>query len=81
MGGRAVALWRNNRIDAEWHIDLEELARRFAASGWAGQPWPLRRRILLFVTSPDGLCSTFLDEDYDALEAACRNAAVAAEPA
>lgn len=81
MPVRAIALWRNNRIDGEWHIGLEELARRFAVSGWAGQPWPLRRRILLFVTSPDGLSSTFLDEDYDALEAACRNAAVTAEPA
>lgn len=75
MTDRPVTLWRNNRLDGRWQIQLEDLARQFAASPWADLEWPLPRRIGAFVTDgADGLSSVFGEDDYDAIEAACSEA-------
>lgn len=74
MTNRPVTLWRNNRLDGRWQLQLEDLARRFAASAWAELEWPLARSVRGFITAPDGLSSVFDEDDYSAIEAACQHA-------
>lgn len=82
MTTRSVTLWRNNRLDGRWQIQLGDLAHRFAASPWAGLDWPLPRRVRVFITAADDGLSSVLDEDdYSAIEAACRDAVYPRQPA
>lgn len=45
MSVQMIKLWRDNRIDGEWEISLDDLAAQFAGSRWAGYEWPLERSV------------------------------------
>lgn len=62
-----MKFWKNNRLDAEFDMPTADVARLFAQSTWAGQPWPLDRRLRAFLTDPSGPVSAVWD-DEDAYE-------------
>lgn len=58
-----MKLWKNNRLDSEYEMSEEDIARGFLASSYAEIPWPLDRKLRLFMASKDGLSSVWVDDD------------------
>lgn len=61
-----MKLWRNNKIDQEWELSEEEIAKRFLASKFVYYNWPLDRNLRAFMTTPHhegGLGSVWEDND------------------
>lgn len=67
-----MKFWRGNKIDAEYELSVEEVARKFLNSKYStANPQhdeiieflPLERRLRNFMTAPDGLNSTWDNED------------------
>jgi len=59
-----MKFWKNNRLDAEFDMPLEELAVLFAASEWAAVPWLLDRSLRAFLTDQGGpVCAVWDDEE------------------
>ena len=64
-----LQLWRNNRNDAQWEIDTDELARQFLASAWADPLMRADRALAGFIVDTEhGLSSVW--EDLDAFDVA-----------
>jgi hypothetical protein len=64
-----LQLWRNNRRDAQWGIDVDELARQFLASTWADPEMRADRALAGFIGDTEhGLSSVW--EDRDAFDVA-----------
>jgi hypothetical protein len=57
-----VKFWKNNRIDAEFDLPVEELAAMFLESKWAGVPWLIDRRVCAFLTDTDGPVAAVWDD-------------------
>ena len=57
-----MKFWKNNRIDAEFDLPVEQLAVMFAESRWAGVPWLIDRRVCAFLTDTDGPVSAVWDD-------------------
>jgi hypothetical protein len=58
-----MKFWKNNRLDAEFDLPEAEVARLFAESEWADNPWPLDRRLRAFLTDPAGPVSAVWDDE------------------
>ncbi len=74
-----MKLWRDNKIDEEWELPNEEIARRFWESSWGKRAndsgRPLEYLIRRFVTGDafnGGLDSAFEEQDYRELHEAIR---------
>lgn len=73
-----IRLWKDNRTDAEWQIDLDELATKFIAYDERHELtayWRLERAVRAFLTdkeSDGGLQSVFDEEQYEEIHEACR---------
>jgi hypothetical protein len=57
-----MKFWKNNRIDAEFDLPVEQLAVMFAESRWADVPWLIDRRVCAFLTDTDGPVSAVWDD-------------------
>jgi hypothetical protein len=57
-----MKFWKNNRVDAEFEISIEDLAVMFGQSRWAGVPWLIDRRVCAFLTDTDGPVSAGWDD-------------------
>jgi hypothetical protein len=57
-----MKFWKNNRIDAEFDLPVEQLADMFCQSKWAGVPWLIDRRVCAFLTDTDGPVSAVWDD-------------------
>lgn len=71
---RAMRLWKDNKIEEEWALSVEEICERFAASKWCTpdylNAWPLQRRLLAFIGGPEqsgGLNSAHDEAEFDDL--------------
>lgn len=67
-----MRFWRNNRIDGEFEMSIEDVAALFDQSELAdfdAHPYSLDRRLRLFLTDPAGpISAVWTDEDaYDDL--------------
>jgi len=64
-----MKFWKNNRLDAEFDLPIEQVAAMFAESTWADVPWLIDRRLCAFLTDTDGPVSAVWDdrEAYDQL--------------
>ena len=49
-----MKFWKNNRLDVEFDMPVPGVARLFTESTWADHPWPLDRRLRVFLTAPAG---------------------------
>jgi hypothetical protein len=58
-----VRFWKNNRLDAEFDMDVADVARMFANSAWAEVLWPTDRKLRAFLTDPAGPISAVFDTD------------------
>jgi hypothetical protein len=69
LRGVVMKFWKNNRLDAEFDLPIEQLAVLFAQSKWAGVPWLIDRRMCAFLTDSDGPVSAVWDDQtsYNAL--------------
>lgn len=58
-----MKLWKDDRIDGEYEMTIDELARGFLASGWVDVEWPYERKLVAYLTSGDrgGLRSSWDD--------------------
>jgi len=54
-----VKLWKGNRVDAEYELSNKEVAEKFLKSKFAQKSDFTDRCFLDFLTSPDGLDSTW----------------------
>jgi len=62
-----LKLWRENRLDQEWELTFEEIYQGFMASGWYDVPYPLERKLALYITDTKYLNSTFEKDDLHKL--------------
>ncbi|GAI71785.1 unnamed protein product, partial [marine sediment metagenome] len=62
--GTKMKLWRENRLDQEWESTFEEIYQRFKASEWYDVPYPLERKLALYMTDPKYLNSTYEKDDF-----------------
>ncbi len=64
-----MKFWKNNRLDAEFDLPIEQVAVLFARSKWAGLPWLIDRRLCAFLTDTDGPISAVWNDQasYDQL--------------
>ena len=63
-----IKLWRNNRLDQEFEMDVKDIVHAFFISTYAGpdyEGWQLERSVRVFLGSPDGLSATVLEPDID----------------
>lgn len=69
---RVMRFWRNNRLDGEFQMSIEDVAALFDRSDLADfdrNPYSLDRRLRFFLTDPAGPISAVWDEDDGAYEA------------
>lgn len=75
-----IKLWKDNKTDAEWSIELEDFIAEFIEYDnrhKLSEGWPLERCIRSFITSnkeDGGLQSVFEEGDYELMHDACRAA-------
>lgn len=69
-----IWLWRDNRLEGQWSITLEDLAAQFAVSCWANYEWPLDRSVATFIGDRDGLSSVIDQSDFTPVVRACSDA-------
>ena len=71
-----VKLWKENRTDQEYEIDLQDLSEQFLKSDiWkeCKKDWPLQRMLRAFICSNNtGLNSSFEEQDYMTIHNAVR---------
>jgi hypothetical protein len=75
-----LRFWKGNRIDGEFETDVQEVAEQFVEAiatdedlKLKAESWPLDRTLRDWLTSPQGLNSTWDDNDaYDDLIEAVR---------
>jgi len=59
-----MKFWKNNRLDAEFDLPIEQVATLFAESEWAALPWLLDRSLRAFLTDQAGpVCAVWDDEE------------------
>lgn len=67
-----MKLWKENRLDQEWVLSAEEVAKRFMESGYAKEYLNyggVAMALVYFITSKDGLNSTWeWDEKKGSIE-------------
>jgi len=61
MSATHLALWRDNRVDQRWEIDLDGLINLFLASDWARAEMRTDRALAGFIADKAGLSSVFED--------------------
>ena len=72
----SIKLWKDNKLDQEHEIEIDEIAKRFwewDAKEGASQIWTLERCIRVFITDKEengGLQSVFDEDDYQDIYAA-----------
>ena len=74
---KLIKLWKENRVDQEYEMDINEIAKRFKESKYYTeyfkQGWPLDRALPLFICSRDGLNSVNDVKDYETIREAVRD--------
>lgn len=65
--GMKMKLWRENRLDQEWESTFEEIYQGFKNSEWYDVPYPLERKLSLYMTDSKYLNSTFERDDFHKL--------------
>lgn len=71
-----IKLWRENRLDQEWQITTQDLAKGFIESEYHKRYLDgmlLERCIRGYVTASDGLNSVFEEKDFDEIFKSVRN--------
>jgi hypothetical protein len=58
-----LTMWKDNRVDGEHEMAIEEIARLYLESSWADQPMNLERKVRSFMTDPDGPISSVWTDD------------------
>lgn len=70
-----IKLWRENRLDQEWEIKLQNLAKGFVESEYYKRYMEgmlLERCIRGYITASDGLNSVFEERDFNEIFSAVR---------
>lgn len=62
--GTKMKLWKENRLDQEWESTFEEIYQGFKASEWYDVPYPLERKLALYMTDSKYLNSTYEKDDF-----------------
>lgn len=59
-----MKLWHNHRLDAdaEWELPIEELARLYLASPWAGTRNALDTKLRIFLADQNGPVASVYDD-------------------
>jgi len=58
-----MKFWKDNRIDGEYDMTVDQIAEGFLASGWAEIEWPSERKLAAYLgdRAGGGLSSTWED--------------------
>ena len=54
-----MKLWKQNRLDKEFELPNSEIAKQFLASTFPKRYYSIRDALVYFITSPDGLNSSW----------------------